>query len=142
MKLFNMGKNIKIKIFIRNMVGQMVKKSGRARFYLLCNHSCTLHFSGKKLLVKSKNFSLLKLWRIKIETKNKKDAKMVGFIKTCNQYTHKFNLVIFFQLFQFLLPPFLLGDVSSKNAAWRKWVISFCSQVMIRTCESVAWCHE
>ena len=90
-----MGKNIKIKIFIRHMVGQMVKKSGRARCYLLCNDACTLQFSEKKLLVKLKNFSLLKLWRIKIETKNKKDAKMVGFIKTCNQYTHKFNLVIF-----------------------------------------------
>ena len=114
MKLFNMGKNIKIKIFIRNMVGQMVKKSGRARFYLLCNHSCTLHFSGKKLLVKSKNFSLLKLWRIKIETKNKKDAKMVGFIKTCNQYTHKFNLVIFSAL-SVSSPPFSAGGYIFKK---------------------------
>ena len=32
----------------------------------------------------------------KTETKNVKVAKMVEFIKTCNQYPHKFNFCHFF----------------------------------------------
>ena len=32
MKLFKMGKNVRIKILIWFMLGEMVKKQGRARF--------------------------------------------------------------------------------------------------------------
>ena len=38
-----------------------------------------------------------KLWHKKTETKNVKVAKMVEFIKTCDQYSSKFNFWSFFQ---------------------------------------------
>ena len=37
-----------------------------------------------------------KLWGQKIETKNEKVAKMVEFIKTCDQYPQNFNFGNFF----------------------------------------------
>ena len=37
------------------MLGEMVKKCGRAKFYLSCNYSYTLQFLEKILLVKFKN---------------------------------------------------------------------------------------
>ena len=37
------------------MVGEMVKKQGRARLYISCNYSCTLYFIVNILLVKLKN---------------------------------------------------------------------------------------
>ena len=37
------------------MLDEIVKKGGRAKFYLPCNYSCALDFFGKILLVKSKN---------------------------------------------------------------------------------------
>ena len=54
MKLFIMGKNVKIEILIWHMVGEMVKKLDRARFYLSCNYSCTLYFLVKLLNIKIK----------------------------------------------------------------------------------------
>ena len=56
MKLLKWGKNIKIKILIWHMLGEMVKKWDRARYYLFCNYSCTLHF-----LVKISLDNLMKL---------------------------------------------------------------------------------
>ena len=50
-----MGKNVRIKILIWNMAGEMVKKQGRGRFYLLSNYFYTLYFLAKMLLVKLKN---------------------------------------------------------------------------------------
>ena len=35
------------------MMGEVVKRSGRKRFYLLCNYSCTLYLLVDILLVKS-----------------------------------------------------------------------------------------
>ena len=55
MKLFKMGKNVRIGILIWHMVDEMVKKQGRARFYLSCNYFCTLYFLVKMSLVKLKN---------------------------------------------------------------------------------------
>ena len=47
----------------------------------------------------------------KTETKNVKGAEMVGFIKTCDQYPHKFNVGHFFCSLIFSPPPFLLGEI-------------------------------
>ena len=55
MKLFKMGENVKLKILIWHMVGEMVKKW--SRFYLSCNYSCKLYFLGKILLVKFENLN-------------------------------------------------------------------------------------
>ena len=41
MKIYKLGKSVNIKILIWYMVGKMVTKWGRARFYLSCNNSCT-----------------------------------------------------------------------------------------------------
>ena len=77
MKLLKMGINVKIKILIWHMVGEMVKTWGRAKFYLSCSYSCTLFFLVKNLLGKLKN-----LYTSQTKTKNVKGVKMVGFIKT------------------------------------------------------------
>ena len=72
-----------------------------------------------------------KLWlKTEKETKKKlKGAKMVGFIKTCEQYSHKFNFGHFFSSIVSSTPPppalSSRGDKFFKNAAWRKLVISF-----------------
>ena len=50
-----MVKNIKIKVLIWHIVVEMVKKWGKARFYLSYNYSYTLYFLVKILLVKLKN---------------------------------------------------------------------------------------
>ena len=55
MKLFKMGKNVKTKIIIWHMVGEMVKKWGGTRLYLSCSYSCRLFFLVNILLVKLKN---------------------------------------------------------------------------------------
>ena len=66
-----------------------------------------------------------KLWHIKTEIKNVKVAKMVKFVKTCEQYPH----VKFCQFFQFHNPPPPLSagkkNRSSENAVQKDWVISF-----------------
>ena len=54
MKLFKTRRNLKIKIWC--MLGEMIKRWGKARFYLPCNYSCKLYFLMKVLLVKLKNF--------------------------------------------------------------------------------------
>ena len=48
-----MEKNVKM--FICHLVGGMIKKWDRARFYLPCNYSCTLYFLMKILLTKLNN---------------------------------------------------------------------------------------
>ena len=59
-----------------------------------------------------------KLWHNKTETKNVKVAKVVEFIKTCDQYLQ------YLQLHD--PPPFLLGKIRfSENAVGEEWVISF-----------------
>ena len=68
-------------------------------------------------MVKSK----FKLWLSKTETKYVKGEKLVGFIKTCDQYPHTFN---FSHCVSFLIvssPCYALsaGENSfSKNATW------------------------
>ena len=82
------------------MVGEMVKKQGRARLHISCNYSCTLYFLVNILLIKGPSrFSLLeaKLWHNKAKTKNIKAAKMVKLIKTCDQYPCRFNFGNFFK---------------------------------------------
>ena len=48
-------KRLRKKILIWHTAGEMVKKHGRAEFYLLCNYFFTLYFLVKVLLVKLKN---------------------------------------------------------------------------------------
>ena len=64
-----------------------------------------------------------KLWRNKTEIRNVKSAQIVEFIKTCDQYPHKFNLVIFSSM---ILPLSAGGKIDfQKNAVLVKWVIFF-----------------
>ena len=48
------GENVKTMISIWQMLGKIVQRWGRTRFYLPCNHFCKLVFS-ENLLVKLKN---------------------------------------------------------------------------------------
>ena len=57
MELFEMRKNVKKKVLIWHMVGEMVKKEDRARLYISWNYSCTWYFLVKILLVKFKELS-------------------------------------------------------------------------------------
>ena len=56
------------------------------------------------------HFSMLdpELWHNKAESKNIKVAKMVEFIKTCDQYPRKFNFVHFFS--SIIPPSFMLEE--------------------------------
>ena len=82
------------------------------------------------ILIKLKNLytsACLNLnWHSKTDTKivkGEKKKKMVGLMKTRNQYPHKFNVShIFSSLFS---PPFWRGNRFSKKTAWAKWAISF-----------------
>ena len=66
-----------------------------------------------------------KIWHNKTEIKNVKVVKTVEFIKTCDQYPHKFNFGHFFS--SIILPPFCCGkNRFSENAVQVKQVISFC----------------
>ena len=86
----NEKKKYKAKYLIWHMVREMVKKYRRVRLYISCNYSCTSYFLMKILLVKLKNLhtsACLKLnYCTTKQTKNVKVAKMVEFIKTCDQY--------------------------------------------------------
>ena len=102
-----------------------------ARLHISCNYSCTLYFLVKILLVnyvkEPSHFSMLeaKLWHTKTETNNAKVARMVEFIKTCDQYPRKFNLGNFFNSI-ILSPPFCWEkNRSSENTVQEEWVISF-----------------
>ena len=76
-----------------------------------------------------------KLWHNKTEIKNVKLAKMVEFIKTCDQIPHKFNFGHFFS--SIISPLFCWGkNKFSENAVPVKWVISFCLG------ERFAWGNE
>ena len=70
---------------------------------------------------------------LKTEIKNVKVAKIVKFIKTCDQYRRKFN---FGKFFISIILPFSAGENRfSKNAVPGKWIIPFCLGFMIRTWE-------
>ena len=47
------------------------------------------------------------LWHNKTETKNVKVAKVVEFIKTCNQYPRRFT---FGHFFSFVILPLSVGE--------------------------------
>ena len=66
-----------------------------------------------------------KLCHSKTETQNVNGAKMVGIIKTCNQYPHKFNNGHIFSSLIVSSPHPLSagGKIDFQN---RKGVISFC----------------
>ena len=84
----------------------------RARFYLSCNYSCLLNVLVKIKEVKLKNLhtsACLNLNYGTTETKNAIIAKMVGFIKKCDQYSCKFNFGHF--LSSIILLPFCWGKI-------------------------------
>ena len=88
------------------------------------------------------SMSEAKLWHNKAEAECVKVAKMVEFIKTCDQYPRRFN---FGNFFNSITPPsFLLGENrSSENAVWEEWVISFSLGGNVKNLkESFAWGHE
>ena len=64
-----------------------------------------------------------KLWRNKTEIRNVKSAQIVEFIKTYDQYPHKFNLVIFSCMILLLSAGWKIDF--QKNAVLVKWVIFF-----------------
>ena len=76
-------------------LGKMVKKCGRARFYLSWNYSCTLYFLAKILLVRLRKLHTSACMNLDYGTA-KQYPKMVRFIKTGDQYPHKFNFGHFF----------------------------------------------
>ena len=53
-----------------------------------------------------------KLWYSKTVNKNVKGAKMMGFIKTCDQYPHKFNFGHFFLSLR-VISLSLVGDAKN-----------------------------
>ena len=98
------------------------------------------------------HFSMLeaKLWHNKTEIKTVKVSKMVGFIRTCDQYPHRINFDNFFNSMILILPqrpipaspppptpPFCWGkNRSPENAVWEEWKFPFCvggRGVMIKT---------
>ena len=128
MKPFKNGKNIKIRILIWHMVDKMVKKQGRARFSLSCSYFWHYYIIFSENVKEPSHFSMLKsrLWHNKTETKKCiKVVKMVEFIKTCNQYPHKFNFCRFFSSIT-LSPLCWVKNRFSENPVCRKLVISFC----------------
>ena len=105
----------------------------------------------KILLVKEpSHFSMLeaKLWHNETEIKNVKVAKIVEFIKTCDQYPRRFSFSNFCN--SIIIPPspppppFCLGENrSSENAVRQEWVISFClGGDDENLAQSFAWEHE
>ena len=72
------------------MLGEIIKKWGRTKFCLSCNYSCTLYFLVDILLVNLKNPYTSAYLNVNYSTE-KHSSKMVEFIKTCDQYPHKFN---------------------------------------------------
>ena len=87
--------------------------------YISCNYSCTLYVLVKTLFVELKNLhsylSMLQsvLCYSKTKTKNMKVAKIVEFIKTCDQYPCRFNFGHFPG--QLHNPPFLLEKIDFRN---------------------------
>ena len=143
-----------MKILIWHMVGEMVTKQVRVRFYLSCNHSCTQYVSVKMSLVKLQNFqtsACLNLNYVTKQTKKVKGAKIVDLIKLVTNTLTSLILVIFF-FFSFIVsfyppppPPtfsfffffffshkMLLVEMGTFPSAW---------EVMIKTWRSVAWGH-
>ena len=130
MKLFKMVKNIKIKILICYMVDEMVKKWGRASFYLSCN--CTLCFLVKILLVKLKSLHTSACLNLNCDTakQNAKIWRVQRWWNLSKLWTNtltNFNLGLFFFSSLIFPPSFEDRDRYSKNTSWGKWV-------MVRTC--------
>ena len=135
-----------MKILIWHMVGEMVTKQVRVRFYLSCNHSCTQYVSVKMSLVKLQNFqtsACLNLNYVTKQTKKVKGAKIVDLIKLVTNTLTSLILVFFFSFivsFSHPPPPFffffahkmLLVEMGIFPSAW---------EVMIKTWGSVAWGH-
>ena len=74
-----------------------------------------------------------KLWHNKTETKNVNVAKMVEFIKTCDEFLRRFN---FGNLFNSIMLPSLCWrkNRSSQNAVREEWVsFSLGGGIMIKT---------
>ena len=121
------------------MVGEMAKARGRRRWlYISCNYSCTLCILVKILLAQLKNVhtsACLKLnnGTAKQNQKNVKVAKMVEFIKTCDQYAHRFNFGNFFNSI-ILLPRFCWGKIDlQKTLFGRNGQFPSAWRVMIKT---------
>ena len=76
------------------MLGKIVEKWGRARFYLSRNYSGSLYSLKKKLFFKLKNLHSSACFDLNYDAA-KQYPKLVGFIKSCDQYPHKFNFVHF-----------------------------------------------
>ena len=56
-----------------------------------------------------------KLWNSKAVTKTVKGAKVMGFIKTCDQYHHKCNFGPGFSSFIVSLPPFCCREIDFRK---------------------------
>ena len=72
------GENVKTMISIWQMLGKIVQRWGRTRFYLPYNHFCKLVFSENLLVKEYLLFSKpeSKLWYSKTVNKNINGAKM------------------------------------------------------------------
>ena len=94
MKLFKIGKNVRIKILIWHMAGEMIKKWGR--FYLSCNYSCSLHLLVKIKEVKLNNLHTLACLNLRYgTTKHKTKIKRLQRCWDSSEPVASLILVIF-----------------------------------------------
>ena len=122
------------------MVDEIFKKSGRARFYISCNYSCTIYFLVKILLVKIKNLHTSAWLKLNYCT-SKHKPKMESLQRWWNLSKRVTNsLVNFGNFFNSLIlsPPFFPQEkISSEIAVREEWVIPLCQGIMMG--ESFAW---
>ena len=105
MKRFKMEKKCKGRDLIWHMASEMVRIVSSVLSVIVL----VIVFNSFISQVKEpSHFSMLetKLWHNKTEIKNVKVAKMMEFIKTCDQYPRRFNFCNLFN--SIILPPVLL----------------------------------
>ena len=127
-------KKCKEKDLIWHMVGEMVKKQGRTRLYILCNYSCTPYFLMKVLLVYS---SCLKLNYCTTKQRLQRWWNLSKLV------TDTFvNFGIFFN--SIILSPFLLmKKYLERNTVREERTIPICLEDNYKNLgESFAWGHE
>ena len=134
MEPFKMRKKCEKKDLIWHMVGEMVKKQGRTRLYILCNYSCTPYFLMKVLLVYS---SCLKLNYCTTK------QRLQRWWNSSKLVTNTFvNFGIFFNSI-FLSPLSSQEKISSKNTVREEWTIRFCLEDNDKILQqSFAWGYE
>ena len=140
MEPFKMRKNCKEKDLIWHMVGEMVKKQGRARLYISCNYSCTSYFLVKILLVKLKNLPISECLKLNYCIAKQRLQRWWNLPKLVTDTFVNFG--IFFN--SIILSPFLLmKKYLERNTVREERTIPICLEDNYKNLgESFAWRHE